>query len=407
MRNANAAAACAGQLAAGAGIYCAGNRQVALFMPNLGGGGAERVMLTLAEALVERGQRVDLVVTRATGALRGDVPEEVRLIDLHAHRIITSVPGLARYLRRERPVAVLSAMSATNCVAVWARQLSGLCTRLVLSEHSTLSVASASAATRRGRWMPNLMRWAYPKADAIVAVSRGVANDLAAQLNMPRERIGVIYNPVVTPRMLALSREPLDHPWFQADEPPVVLGVGRLVPAKDFATLLRAFAIVRAQRPTRLVILGEGEQRALLERLAGELGIANDVQMPGFVANPYQYMRAARVFALSSRWEGFGNVLAEAMACGAPVVSTDCASGPAEILEDGKWGQLVPVGQSALLAAAIRNALSTQRPRLGLTDFLQQFGARSAVARYCDVMTIGFRHGACCGTVSTQAPDHV
>lgn len=332
--------------------------RVALFMTGLAGGGAERVMLTLAEEFARSGHKVDLVVTSARGPLRKDVPDTVRLVDLGAPRIICSLPALVRYFRREHPVAMLSAMCSANCVAIWAKSLARARTRLIVCEHSTLSRASESALTRRGRLLPTLMRYTYPKADGVVAVSRGVADDLAQAINFPSERIEVIYNPVVTPRMLELSRQQPDHPWFTEGEPPVILAVGRLTKAKDFPTLMRAFAVVRQQRTARLMILGEGEEREALERLAAELGIESEVVLPGFASNPYAYMRAASVFVLSSRWEGFGNVLVEAMACGTPVVATDCQSGPAEIIEDGKWGGLVSAGNAGELAGAIQHTLA-------------------------------------------------
>lgn len=334
-----------------------------LFMTGLDGGGAERVMLTLAERFAERGCSVDLVVTNLDGPLVDDVPSCVRLVDLKAPRIIASLPALVRYLRKEKPPRMLCAMASANCVALWAKGLARVNTRVVVSEHSTLSIASASAPTWRGRFLPLLMRLTYPNADAVVAVSSGVADDLAQTISLPRERITVIYNPVVSSRMLELSHEPVDHPWFVEGEPPLLLSVGRLTAAKDFATLMRAFAQVRAKRPARLMILGEGEDRGALEQLAAELGVEYDIALPGFVKNPYSYMRNAAVFVLSSRWEGLGNVLIEALACGTPVVSTNCPSGPAEILEDGKWGKLVEPGSPKSLAYGITETLDCDASR--------------------------------------------
>lgn len=334
--------------------------RITLFVSSLAGGGAERVMLTLAEAFADRGYSVDLVVTSARGALAEAVPDSVRLVDLGARRIATSLPALVRYFRREKPALMLSALASTNCLAVWAHQLTGVSTRLILSEHSHLSSAASNALTLRGRLLPALMRRAYPKADGVVAVSKGVANDLEKTLGLSRERIQVIYNPVVTPRILEMSQEPIAHEWFDSVQPPVILSAGRLTPPKDYPNLLRAFKRVRARREVRLMILGEGEEREALEQYAEKLGIHDDVLLPGFVTNPYAYMRAAAVFVLSSRWEGFGNVLAEALACGAPVVSTDCPSGPAEILDYAGEGLLVPVGNAFELSKAINKVLDVQ-----------------------------------------------
>lgn len=373
-----------GQRPATAGTYLdAPNcKKIALFMPTLDGGGAERVMLTLAAEFVRTGLSVDLVVSSARGALQDDVPAGVRVVDFAAPRLIRSVVPLAAYLRRERPESVLSAMVEANCVAVWARALSRTRPRLVLSEHSNLSLATAHEPARRKRWLPWFARWTYPHADAVLAVSEGVADDLAGAIGVPRGRIEVIYNPVVTPAMLAMSREPLDHPWFKPGQPPVVLGVGRLVAPKDFPTLIRAFAILRGRCQARLMILGEGTERQKLAALVEEIGIGEDVALPGFVQNPYKYMRRAAVFVLSSAWEGFGNVVAEALACGAQVVATDCPSGPAEILEGGRWGRLVPVGQPEVLASAIRDGLEQPTSTLDLDAALQRFAAAPVTMQY-------------------------
>ncbi|MFZ8789918.1 MAG: glycosyltransferase [Acidilobaceae archaeon] len=332
-------------------------KHIALFLPSLRGGGAEKVMVNLALGFVEQGLKVDLVLAKAEGPYLSRVPEEVRVVDLGARRVLYSLPGLVRYLRRERPQAMLSALNYANIVAIWAKLLARVQTHLVVSEHNTLSCSTQNASSVRVKLLPLLIKIFYPYADAVVAVSHGVAEDLITMTGLPMEKVKVIYNPVITPELFAKAEEPLDHPWFRPGEPPVVLGVGRLTQQKDFPTLIRAFALVRKERPARLMILGEGEERPKLEALVRELRLEEDVALPGFVDNPYKYMKRAAVFVLSSRWEGFGIVLVEAMALGTPVVATDCPSGPAEILENGKWGHLVPVGEPLHLARAILKIL--------------------------------------------------
>ena len=331
--------------------------KIALFLPSLRGGGAERVMVNLARGFYDQGINVDLVLAKAEGPYLSEVPAGVRVIDLHSSRVLFSLPGLMRYLRRERPRSILSAMDHANIVAIWARKLSGVPCRVIVSVHNTLSRTTAHSSNLRVRLIPNLIRIFYPWADDIVTVSNGVADDFASTTGLQRERIKVIYNPVITPELFEKAREPLHHPWFAAGQPPVVLSVGRLTKQKDYPTLIRAFALVRRKYPARLMILGEGEERAKLEALAQELGLQDDISLPGFVDNPYAYMARAAVFVLSSAWEGFGNVLVEAMAVGTPVISTDCPSGPAEILENGRWGKLVPVGDVEELAKAIMTTL--------------------------------------------------
>lgn len=365
--------------------------KIAVFLPSLQGGGAERTMLTLANGFAARGLVVDLVLSDAHGTYLADVSSGVRIVDLGCQRVFASLPRLIRYLRRERPQALLSALSHANIVAICAGFFARTGTRIVVSERATLSAILEVASSARQRLLPKLMRWLYPAADRVVAVSQGVADDLAAVLGLARDRIAVIYNPVVTAGLLQRSREPLRHRWFSAkDGPPVVLAVGRLGAEKDFATLIRAFAKLRAQRDARLVILGEGELRDELSRLVHRLGLHEDVELPGFAANPFAFMRHASLFVLSSRTEGLPGVLIEAMACGAPVVSTECPSGPAEILENGKWGTLVPVGNVEALAEAMAATLDrTDRP--DVESRARAFGVEDAVAGYLKVLGVGER----------------
>lgn len=350
---------------------------IAIYLPSLRGGGAERAMVTLANGFADRGLKIDLVLAKAEGPYLSEVSPNVRVVDLQSSRVLASLPGLVHYLRRERPQAMLSALSHANIIAVTARMLAGVSVRLVVSERSNLSMSSRKPQNLRGRAVLPLMRWVYRKADGVVAVSRGVADDLSRTIGLPRDRVSVVYNPVVTSELIYKSRASLEHPWLGEGKPPVILGAGRLTHSKDFATLIRAFAQVRTVHDCRLVILGEGELRVELEQLIMSLGIADSVQLPGFTENPFAWMSRVRLFVLSSRWEGLPNVLIQAMACGAAVVSTDCPSGPDEILEGGKWGKLAPVGDVKELASAMIASLDTlceQSPdvRRRARDFRQE-----------------------------------
>jgi glycosyltransferase involved in cell wall biosynthesis len=252
-------------------------------------------------------------------------------------------------------------------------------------------MAHSHRRRRRARYVPALIRSFYPWADGIVAVSEGVADDLAAVTGLCRDRINVIYNPVVTPEVARMVQEPLDHPWLQPGQPPVVVAVGGLRPQKDFGTLVEAFACVRRRRPARLLILGEGWQRVNLETLVAQHRLEADVQMPGFVPNPYPYLARAAAFALSSRWEGLPGALIEALFCGVPIVATDCPSGPREILAQGQYGRLVPVGDPTALAEALESALSGELappPR----ESWRRFEVDTVVDRYAEAL-LGSRAG--------------
>lgn len=363
--------------------------KVCIFIPSLAGGGAERVMVTLANGFVERNVHVDLVVGSATGPYRADLSSKVRLVDLGQRRVARCLGPLATYLRQERPSALLSALTHSNVIAVIAARLARAGIRVVVSEHNHLSLAQGRDKSPRVRFLRQIARRTHRMADGIVAVSEGVADDLVSYMGIKKNKVKVVYNPAVSPEVHRRSQETVNHAWFNPGEPPVIIGVGRLVPQKDFPLLLRAFAKVKEKREARLIILGEGPLKDDLESLVVKLRLSSDVELLGFVDNPYAYMRKSALFVLSSAWEGFGNVLVEAMACGTPVVSTDCPSGPAEILEGGKWGRLTAVGDVQALSDAINEALEDRTHpdvRLRACDF----GVRQAVEGYLSLLLPGF-----------------
>ena len=360
---------------------------VSICIPNLDGGGAEKAMLHLAQGLAAQGIKTDLVLANAEGAYLSKVPKDVRLIDLKSKSplILYKTFGLVRYLQQERPQFLLSALDLVSA-STWARGFARVPTKVVMCVQTHLSQQFRDQHKGFGKVRPHLIRWFYPWADGIIAASQGVADDVADLAGLRVENIPVINNPVVTPELFEKAKEPLNHPWFAPGEPPVILGVGRLVYQKDFPTLIKAFSLVRQQRPARLMILGEGMDRPKLESLVRELGLENEVALPGFTENPYAYMAKASVFALSSVYEGFGNVVAEAMAVGTPIVSTDCESGPSEILENGKYGYLVPVGDAEFLADAINATLNNPILSEELKQRSQTFSIDRVAARYLEVL---------------------
>jgi glycosyltransferase involved in cell wall biosynthesis len=326
--------------------------RLAVFLQDLNGGGAERVAVLLMNALA-RSNRVSLVLARREGPYLADLDPAIEVVDLGGVRTARGIWRLSRWLRARRPDVLMSHLTHVNVAAIAAAALAGTRTPVVAVEHNQIGLNYARLTSRVVKAAYRATRWAYPRAAAVVCVSDGVARAIAGFTGLARERFSVIANPVVTPELQRLAKEAPTHPWLREKTVPVVLGCGRLVEQKDFETLVRAFRGVREKRPARLLILGEGPLRAPLEALVGELGLSEDVALPGFDRNPFAAMRAADLFVLSSRWEGLPTVLIEALATGAPVVATDCPSGPMEVLRGGELGRLVPVGDAQALAQAI------------------------------------------------------
>ena len=343
--------------------------KLTIYIPNFQGGGVERITLLLIDAFIAQGVDVSVVVHQPSGALRSLLPDHVTLVSLEAARSLTALPKLAAYLHRAKPDVLLSSLGHNNVVALWARRwvrLWGGCkTRVVICQHNALSSEARSIGNWQHRVLPTLYRWFCGEADAIVGVSDGVSDDMARVTGIARARITTIHNPVLDARFATALDAPSTHPWLRDPALKVVVGIGRLVPQKDFPTLIRAFAIL-ARGDTRLLLLGEGPERERLEALVAHLGLAARVAFLGFELNPLPTLRDASVMALSSAYEGFGNVLVEALGAGVPVVSTRCPFGPDEILQNGRYGLLVPVGDAAALAAAIGRQLDAPFPARAL-----------------------------------------
>jgi glycosyltransferase involved in cell wall biosynthesis len=360
---------------------------VALFFSNFAGGGIQRVMLNLAGGLAQAGWKVDLVVVQAVGPLRRRVPPACRVFYLRARHASWSLLSLAGYMRAERPSALLSSQTHLNVAAVLARLLSRWQGRLLLGEHIALDQASSHPMNAADRLLPFLARVFYPRSDGIILVSRGAADGFIRTTHLPPAMVRVIYNPIVDAILDEQSRMPPGHAWYSDSSVRVILAAGRLVPQKDFQTLLKAFALLLPAMPKlKLIILGEGRERSRLEALATQLQIRDEVALPGFAGNPHAHMAHAALFVLSSRWEGFANVIVEALACGTPVVATDCPSGPAEILESGVYGELTPVGDVRALAEAMRRALVQPRAPALLRRRALDFSVGKIVPQYMEAL---------------------
>lgn len=384
--------------------------KVALFIRSLAGSGAERVVVNLANGLAGQGYRVQLVLGEAAGPFLDLVSPGIEIFDLavrrraavfdfvraprrflelratarasRAGRIMLGVPRLARYIDAEQPDVLISALDHGNVAAVIAAKLSGHKPDVVVTQHCNLTSDVITSRKKPGEIYALVKRY-YPEAAAIVGVSEGVSADLKAHIPSAGERISTIYNPVVDEDLAERAREKSDHPWFATPSgEPLIVTVGKLKKQKDHATLFRALARLRQDVPAKLVIFGEGPERAALEQLAGQLGIADAVSLPGFTANPFAAMARADLFVLSSTYEGLPTVLIEALACGCPVVSTDCPSGPEEILEGGRYGSLVPVADEEALAEAMHTVLQNSPCREVLKARGHLFTTKRAVDCY-------------------------
>ena len=252
---------------------------------------------------------------------------------------------------------------------------------MCLMDRRVRVVATLHKLFRSGRWQRRISSF-YPSADILVGISPDVSKGLSGLTGIPVERIHTIYNPIVSDDIFRKAEAPSGHPWLDDPDRPVVLSAGRLEEAKGFRTLLPAFAMLLERRRARLIVLGKGSQLSVLLSQAKDLGIREHVDFPGFAANPYPFMASANLFVLPSRQEGLPTVLVEAMAFGCPVVSTDCPFGPAEILEDGRLGELVPIGDSRALADAMDLALDRSPDGDLLRARARFFGADRAVDRY-------------------------
>ena len=359
-------------------------KPIAILLPNLVSGGAERVNVNLANELVRRGYAVDVVLLSATGEFLTELAPEIYVVDLRVKSIRWALPGLVRYLRYARPVVMLACMWPLTVVALWARKVARLPIRMVVAEHTTWSqdeIASTFFGKLKVRWSMNR---SFPGADSIVAVSHGAADDLARLARLDRKAITVVYNPIVGENKppATLPMQPTEW-WTGAHRR--VLAVGTLKQIKDYATLLRAFARLRQFVDARLLILGEGVCRPMLEELTRRLGIETSVFMPGFAKDTSPYYCHAELHVLSSTGEGLPTVIVEALSAGTPVVSTDCPSGPREILNGGQFGRLVPIGDAEALANAMRESLATVHNSDVLKARAQEFTIDKAVDRYIEL----------------------
>ena len=362
---------------------------IAFYLPQLGTGGVGKMRALLTAELARRGFSIDLLLGKSNGPYLDQLDSSVNVFELGTTHALSSIPRLMAYLWRKRPTAIITDRLRLDIAVSRALQLTRVPARSYPSVHIPLSEKLTQLNPHKRKAYQTAVQRYYPKNRAIITVSAGVRSDLIDTFGISPDQVRTIYNPVVSASILEYAKAPVAHPFFAPQSPPVVLSAGRLTEQKDFPTLIRAFAQLRAHIDCRLVILGEGKNLSQLAELAQAMGIGDDVSFPGFAANPYAYMSRASLFVLSSAWEGLGNVLIEALTVGTPVVSTDCRYGPREILADGKYGPLTPVGDESALAAAMQAVLEDPPP----ADILRQAASRYTVEKCCEayIDVMGFQ----------------
>ncbi len=358
------------------------NMRIVIVLPNLCGGGAERLHVNLANDWVAQGYDIEFVLLREKGDLIPLLAPEITLTGLNVDRIRDAILPLAAYLRKSNTQVVLGAMWPLTSVVVMSWLLSGRIGKLFLSEHENLSLSYLGQGRVKPGYLKNLIRFTYPLGSGVIAVSGGVKKDLCELGNLHEKSVKVIYNPAAIGVSSVRETSGVQDQLWGTHCNCHILTVGRLVPQKDHESLIKAFALLPIDLNARLVILGEGPLRSALKVLVTQLKLESRVLLPGFVNDPYPWFRSADLFVLSSRWEGFGNVLVEAFECGLPVVSTNCPSGPSEILDDGRFGKLVPTQAPCALAAAIVDSLNETHDRQSLMNRAQDFSLRKISDEY-------------------------
>lgn len=361
------------------------SNEITIYMPSLNVGGAERIILRLIDGILRRGISVNLLLATKSGKLRQEIPQGTRIIDLDVKRNSYAVYSLVKYLKKNKPSVVLSHLHRANRIVLLAKMIANVNTRVFVVDHTTMSMAIRTYGIIERIVTLLSYKYLYPKATKMIHVSKGSARDMEKYLGLREGEVAVIYNPVVHKNNRE-SKKQIPHPWLQRGEPPVILAVGSLIEVKDYDTLIDAFVLVAKRIDCRLIILGDGKHRTYLEQKIELKGIKQIVHLPGYVQNVYEYLNYSSVFVLSSRYEALPTVLIEALSCGCPVVSTDCKYGPSEILEDGKYGMLVPIGDYQKLAESIFQTLINPPKREKLRLRGSEFSVEKSVDKYLNLI---------------------
>ncbi len=360
------------------------SKELSILIFSLHGGGLEKSILRLARVLSEQGIRVNLLVAKTSNAVYS-VPDELNFVDLGASKVVFILFPLMRHIMKTKPRILFSAGTPLNTIAILSRLITGYPKHLVVGERNHLSSIVKYSSRLRDKFRPLFVRFLYSFADMVLAVSKSVAEDVIEVGRLNEGKVRVVHNFFDVDQIVTQATSPTDVGWIDHPNVPILVSVGRMVPQKGYDSLLKAFCLLRKQRECRLIILGDGKERASLENLAKELHISNDVYMPGFVLNPYAYIAKASLFVHSSLWDGLPGVLIEALACGTPIIATDSPGGASEILENGKYGTLVRSQDAAKLAEAMLIKLDKENDSEKLVERARFFSSQKILQEYMSV----------------------
>jgi glycosyltransferase involved in cell wall biosynthesis len=362
-------------------------KKLAIFVAAISGGGVEKAVVNLANEIAKKGINIDLLIADDTGISSLYFDPNISVIKLSTKRVFFCIPELILYLIRAQPDVLFSAMEYVNFIALVSKKISFTSTRVIISSHAPLVYFIRDEKFFKWRLLKKLLSYLYGTADKVITVSKGLERSLIGELNINPAKILTIYNPIINESLINDSLEDLSDPWVKSSKSPYIISIGRFAKEKDYPTLINAFNLVREKRDVRLVILGQGPEWENVNKIINFHGLSSFVHTPGFVLNPYKYIKNAACFILSSKNEGFGNVLVEALALGCPIVSTNCEFGPVEVLENGLWGSLVPVGDYESMANSVLTTLDLNQSSSEslLNTHLDQFKVSVAVEKYINV----------------------
>lgn len=364
--------------------------KIILILSSFQGGGSERVIITLANKFVNDGYSVDLVLINNSGSYSSELDNKVSIVDLGSIRVIHSIIPLSNYfksLKNPAKYCILSSMRHINILSIISKIISKSSARLVIRDSNNYSAISKNTKSLKSMMLNFVAKFFYVKSDAIVVPSAGVANDLIKLNSSLAHKLHVIYNPVNIELIYKLSKEKVDFN-FDHSKKSMILAVGSLIPQKNFKMLIQAFSQIAGTTDSVLIILGEGTEFRDLLTLSMDLNVSDRVIMPGFVKNPFAYMSKAKVFVLSSIYEGLPNVLLQAASLGVPIVATDCPSGPREILNDGKWGKLVGINDVSAMASAIKDGCAGKLTPIPKDQVKKKYSVYNIASKYLDILNI-------------------